>query len=133
MGKPGYSLEKIEKILTEEYRMKPDDIQSAKSVRDSVRYISKEDFEDTVLEMTADGYPYTPEDFQQTVAIDAFLRGCTNKQAALIGHIPLTIFRIGRGTKEVPLKKILPSIASRLSNYGDNFYHNALHISEKKT
>ena len=34
--------------------------------------------------MTTDGYPDTPEDCKQTVAVDAFLRGCLNKQAALI-------------------------------------------------
>jgi hypothetical protein len=45
---------------------------------------SVEEFADKVLEMTTDGYPDTPEDCRQTVAIDAFLRGCTNKQAALI-------------------------------------------------
>lgn len=52
-----------------------------------------EEFADKVLEMTTDGYPDTPEDCRQTVAIDAFLRGCYNKQAALIAmdKNPLTL------------------------------------------
>lgn len=45
---------------------------------------SVEEFADKVQEMTTDGYPDTPEDCKQTVAVDAFLRGCLNKQAALI-------------------------------------------------
>ena len=45
---------------------------------------SVEEFADKVQDMTADGYPDTPENCKQTVAIDVFLRGCTNKQAALI-------------------------------------------------
>nr|XP_011442825.2 uncharacterized protein LOC105339112 [Crassostrea gigas] len=52
-----------------------------------------EEFADKVLEMTTDGYPDTPEDCRQTVGIDAFLRGCYNKQAALIAmdKNPLTL------------------------------------------
>ena len=33
--------------------------------------------------MTTDGYQDTPDNCSQTVAIDAVLRGCQNKQAAL--------------------------------------------------
>ena len=45
---------------------------------------SVEEFADKVQEMTTDGYLDTPEDCKQTVAVDAFLLGCSNKQAALI-------------------------------------------------
>lgn len=42
--KPGYSLEDIKKILSEQYKIIPQDIQVAKNVKDCVRYISKEDY-----------------------------------------------------------------------------------------
>ena len=48
---------------------------------------SLEEFADKVQEMTTDGYPDTPEDCNQTVAVDAFLRGCTTKQAALMSSV----------------------------------------------
>lgn len=44
VGDPGYSLEKIKEILKGEYRLRPEDIQVAKNVKDCVRYISKEDY-----------------------------------------------------------------------------------------
>lgn len=44
VGAPGYSHEDMKKILKEEYRLIPNDIQTAKSVKDSVSYISKEDY-----------------------------------------------------------------------------------------
>ena len=34
--------------------------------------------------MTTEGYPDQPEDCKQTVAVNAFLRVCTYKRAALI-------------------------------------------------
>ena len=54
---------------------------------------SIEEFADKVQEMTTDGYPDTPDNCRQTVAIDAFLRGCQNKQAALtaMDKNPLTL------------------------------------------
>lgn len=42
--KDGHSLDEMKKILKEEYSIPPNDIQVAKSVKDSMRYISKEDF-----------------------------------------------------------------------------------------
>lgn len=49
-----------------------------------------EEFADIVLEMTTDGYPDTPGDYRQTVAIDASVRGCYNKQATMDKN-PLTL------------------------------------------
>lgn len=43
VDKPGYSLQKIKEIL-KDFHLKPGDIQVAKSVKDCVRYISKEDY-----------------------------------------------------------------------------------------
>ncbi|KAK3105154.1 hypothetical protein FSP39_018315 [Pinctada imbricata] len=42
-----------------------------------------EEFAEKVREMATDGYPDTPDHFIQTVAVDAFLKGCSNKHAAL--------------------------------------------------
>ena len=45
---------------------------------------SLEEFAERVREMATDGYPNTPDHCIQTVAVDAFLKGCLNKPAALI-------------------------------------------------
>ena len=52
-----------------------------------------DEFSERVLEMTIDGYPNAPDDCIQTVSIDAFLKGCNNKQAALMAleKNPLTL------------------------------------------
>ena len=44
---------------------------------------SIEEFEERVRDMAVEGYPDTPDVCIQTVAVDAFLKGCNNKQAAL--------------------------------------------------
>lgn len=43
-----------------------------------------EEFAERTQEMAVDGYPDTPDDFVEVVAIDAFLQGCNAKSAALI-------------------------------------------------
>lgn len=45
---------------------------------------SIEEFTDRIQELVIDGYPASPDQFTQIVAIDAFLRGCTEKKAALV-------------------------------------------------
>ena len=42
-----------------------------------------EEFEERVRDMAVDGYPNMSDVCIQTVAVDAFLKGCNNKQAAL--------------------------------------------------
>ncbi|XP_061195172.1 DNA ligase 1-like [Saccostrea echinata] len=43
-----------------------------------------EEFAERIEELTTEGYPDTPEYFKSTITIDAFLRGCTEKRAALV-------------------------------------------------
>ncbi|CAG2231769.1 unnamed protein product [Mytilus edulis] len=45
---------------------------------------SLEEFADKVQELATDGYPESPDYFIQIVAVDAFLKGCAEKQAALV-------------------------------------------------
>ena len=42
-----------------------------------------EEYAERAQEMSTDGYPDTPEEFVEIIAIDAFLKGCTDKKAAL--------------------------------------------------
>lgn len=42
------------------------------------------EFAERIQEMSSDGYPGSPNSFIQIVAIDSFLRGCTEKRAALV-------------------------------------------------
>ncbi|CAG2228143.1 unnamed protein product [Mytilus edulis] len=42
------------------------------------------DFAERAQELAVDGYPDTPEKFAETLATDAFLRGCLDKRAALV-------------------------------------------------
>ncbi|VDH98170.1 Hypothetical predicted protein [Mytilus galloprovincialis] len=49
-----------------------------------VLYESLEEFADKVQELATDGYPESPDYFIQIVAVDAFLKGCAEKQAALV-------------------------------------------------
>ncbi|CAC5419027.1 unnamed protein product [Mytilus coruscus] len=42
------------------------------------------DFAERAKELAVDGYPDTPEKFAETLATDAFLRGCLDKRAALV-------------------------------------------------
>ena len=44
---------------------------------------SLEEFAERTQEMAIDGHPDTPEAFVEIVTIDAFLKGCTDKKAAL--------------------------------------------------
>lgn len=44
---------------------------------------SLEEYAERAQEMATDGYPGTPDAFIQVVAIDAFLKGCSDKKAAL--------------------------------------------------
>ncbi|XP_061189157.1 DNA ligase 1-like [Saccostrea echinata] len=43
-----------------------------------------EEFAERIEELAAEGYPETPEFFKNTITVDAFLRGCTEKRAALV-------------------------------------------------
>ena len=43
-----------------------------------------EDFADRTLRLTCDGYPNTPEDMIQSLAIDSFIRACREKNAAFM-------------------------------------------------
>ncbi|XP_061177789.1 trichohyalin-like [Saccostrea echinata] len=43
-----------------------------------------EEFTERIEELAAEGYPETPEFFKNTITVDAFLRGCTEKRAALV-------------------------------------------------
>lgn len=45
---------------------------------------SIEEFAERAHELAVDGYPDTPDKFVETLAADAFLRGCNDKRAALI-------------------------------------------------
>jgi hypothetical protein len=42
-----------------------------------------EEYAERAQEMSTDGYPDTPAEFVEIIAIDAFLKGCTDKKAAL--------------------------------------------------
>ncbi|XP_071136601.1 cilia- and flagella-associated protein 45-like [Mytilus edulis] len=44
---------------------------------------SLEEFAERAQELATDGYPDTPDNFVQTLATDAFLKGCVDKRAAL--------------------------------------------------
>jgi hypothetical protein len=52
-----------------------------------------EEYAERAQEMSADGYPDIPEEFVEIIAIDAFLKGCTDKKAALtaMDNNPLTL------------------------------------------
>ena len=80
-----------------------------------------DEFSERVLDMTVDGYPNAPDECIQTVAIDAFLKGCSNKQAALLAldKNPLTLDqatqhmksavtnqRLILGTKQLDIKRV---------------------------
>jgi hypothetical protein len=43
-----------------------------------------EEYAERAQEMSTDGYPDTPEEFVEIIAIDAFLKGYTDKKAALL-------------------------------------------------
>jgi hypothetical protein len=44
---------------------------------------SLEKYAERAQELTTDGYPGTPDSFIQIVATDAFLKGCSDRKAAL--------------------------------------------------
>ena len=43
-----------------------------------------EEFAERIEELSTEAYPDTPDFFRNTITIDAFLRGCTEKRAALV-------------------------------------------------
>ena len=46
-----------------------------------------EDFADLVYVTTTNGYPDAPDDLIEVISVDHFLRGCKNKQAALLANM----------------------------------------------
>lgn len=82
---------------------------------------SLEEYAERTQEMAIDGYPETPEEFVEIVAVDAFLQGCSEKKAALtaMDKNPTTLHyalqyvksaatnqRIILGSKKVDLKRV---------------------------
>ena len=63
---------------------------------------SIEEFADRVYALTLDGYPHVPDDVMQALAINHFLRGCKDKQAALLTNMdpPKSVMRALKKAKD---------------------------------